>query len=1025
MYPETMQPTFLEWKNEPEIFQMNRLPAHNRVIHYESEADAWTGSYEKSKYYKSLNGTWKFYHVCRPADAPQGFWNEDYDTTGWGEIEVPLSWQMAGYGRKQYTNIAYPWEWEEAVMPPFAPEEYNETGCYVTTFVFPEAFEGKRKTLISFQGVESAFYLWVNGQFVGYAEDTYTPSDFDLTPFLKQGENKIALRVHQWCTGSWLEDQDMWRLAGIFRDVYLYSIPEGGIYNYHLDYDVDDEYRDVDLRLKLQGLDSLKNDTVHVQLFAPDGEKILDEAAELLEEESGSRYTKSIHIENPLKWSAEIPNLYRLVLSMEDGSWISSRVGFRRLEIKDNVYLLNGRRLVIKGMCKHEIDWKRGRAVTRERLEDDIRRMKACNINSVRTSHYPYQQEWMDLCDEYGMYVADEVNLESHGTWMGSNLEIGITQPGNLRRWRKLLLDRCANLWERDKNSPSVILWSLGNESYGGENLAAMRDYFKAKGPGNYTFYEGTFHCREYDFVSDIENQMYMRPWELIDYADSKPSKPFISCEYEVCPGTGLGNLNEYIDIFDQYPCIQGAYMWSWRDSGMDAVTEDGTPYFAYGGDFGERLHDNIFCCNGMLLPDSSDTPKVAVVKQAYRNFNARLIQADTGRIEITNKNLFVNLSDYTVLWKILKNGEEYLEGIFEAELAPLSTGRFDLWDVSPVNVTDGNEYLLTVFFNRREKNIWSDAGFTDCVHQWKLNHDYQPMQIAPCRNPEGMKVMKTFGALFVDGKDFRIVFSSRSGALVSFIKNGKEMLESPLQPCFWRAPTDIDLGNGHTVRCAMWKEAGKKAGKQSFSYYQDGDRLLVEADYGIPTTPAAKMHTTYTVTADGTLSVSMELQIPEGLPEIPAVGYQLHIGTQYEKMTWYGNGPIDSYWDRKEGTYAAIWEDTVANRLIPYVRPQECGNITDLRWLTLCDTEGCGLRIWGRELLEANALPYSPYQLERAEHPYELPEPDGVYLRVNFHQMGIGGDDSWSGIAHEPYMLRAGKTYRLQFYLKAIGQES
>lgn len=1015
--------TFQEWQNDPTVFQINRLDAHSVTVPYPSEEEAKGHDIRRSSYYLSLNGKWRFFHVTSPKDAPQEFYREGYDVSGWDEIEVPLSWQMAGYGRKQYTNTAYPWEQEEAVMPPFAPQEYNETGSYVTEFTLPDSFAGKR-VILSLQGVESACYLWVNGAFAGYAEDTYTPSEFDLTELLRPGRNRLAIRVHQWCTGSWLEDQDMWRLGGIFRDVYLYAVEPEHAMDLRVDYDLDAAYRDVAGTCRLTFLAKAYPRTT-LRMYAPDGTLALE--AELPAGRSEEQRAEiPFQLENPWKWSAEKPNLYTVVLLSwsEDGTLkeaISERIGFRKLEIRDNVYYINGKRIVIKGMCKHEIDLYRGRAVTYERLLSDIRRMKACNINAVRTSHYPYQKDWQDLCDEYGMYVADEVNLESHGTWFNDQTEIGITQPGNEMSWKELLLDRCANLFERDKNSPSVVFWSLGNESFGGEVLAEMYRYFKRVDPTRPTFYESTFHCREYDFVSEFENQMYMRPWEMVEYVKNNPKKPFISCEYEVCPGTGLGNIDEYIDLFDRYPELQGAYMWSWRDSGLAATAPDGSEYAAYGGDFGERLHDDIFCCNGILLPDSSDTPKVLAVKHAYRNVNIRLIHAATGRIEIYNKFLFTNLEEYDLVWEILRDGVPCARGTACAAVEPLDTQRVNLWESCPVDVSDGREYLLTVFVTARHACHWAEAGFVDCVQQMSLNHPY-PAYSLPVKREGALRVTRTFGSLFIEGEDFRLVFAARTwGNLASYQKNGVEYLQKGLMPNFWRAMTDIDLGNGTQVRCAPWKYAARKPALTGFHFCRDEDRVIVRSEYSLATDPAAELEIRYTVLLDGTVSVEMEIHLPEGVPELLAFGCMLTLDRAMDRLEWYGNGPIDSYWDRKDGTYAGIWQDTAENRMIRYVRPQECGNITDVRWLTVTDPEQKGFRFWGRDLLEICALPYSPDQIEAAGHPYQLPQPDGTYVRVNWHQMGVGGDDSWGGIAHDPYRMPAGKDYRFQFYMKAL----
>lgn len=1006
--------SFLEWRDNPEIYQINRLDAHTASVPFSDKETAIQGDMEQSDYYFSLNGQWKFYHVHRPDLVPEAFYREDYDIEKWDEIEVPLSWQMAGYGRLQYVNRSYPWELEEALMPPKAPSLYNETGCYVKEFILPENFKN-RKIILSFQGVESAFYLWVNGGFAGYSEDTYTPSEFDISNFLKTGKNRISVRVHQWCTGSWLEDQDMWRLGGIFRDVYLYAVSDGHIMDYHITYDITNENGNVEgkCRIKRYGKASEQ-----VKLT------ILNEIGECVWEGNTKESSISFSLSNPDKWSAEKPTLYQFLFEIENGKkseYISGKTGFRKLEIKDSILRINGQRILIKGMCKHEIDMYRGRAVSKERLRSDIIRMKRCNINAVRTSHYPYQGKWQSLCDEFGMYVADEINLETHGTWFDNQTEIGTTLPGNYMEWEEMLLDRCRNLYERDKNCPSVIFWSLGNESYGGEVLASVCRFFKEKDNTRPTFYEGVFHCREYDYISDIENQMYMRVEEMKAYAQNTPQKPFISCEYQVCPGTSLGNLEEYIDLFDTFDVLQGAFMWSWRDSGLIGINKKGEKYPAYGGDFGERLHDDIFCINGILLPDSSDTPKVAVVKHAYRNVNIRLIHYNSGRIEIYNKFLFTDLEDYELQWEILRNGTPCFQGTANVSAGPLKRIRVNLWDNPPVDFSDGEEYLLTIYVVLKKDTIWASAGYVDSIHQLQLTNRNIRTVITTSEKLE-MKVSKTYGCLFIEGNDYQIIFETRvSGSLISYKKGGQEYLQSKVIPNFWRAVTDIDLGNGQHCRCAQWKYANKKPPMKKIDYRICKDTIEVTVIYQLFTEPGTELQMKYTIYADGTVLIAMSMDVPCGLPELPSFGVLLKLDSGMDKLAWYGNGPIDSYWDRKGGTHTAIWEDTVSGRMTHYVRPQESGNITDIRWLHLLNHSGKGFRIWGKELFEACALPYSPDQIDEAEHDYELPESDGTYLRLHWHQMGVGGDDSWGGIAHEPYRMKSGKKYEFEVYIKAI----
>ena len=577
---------FPEWNNNPEIFQVNRLKAHSTLMPYETVEEALKGDRNNSTFIKSLNGDWKFSFAENPEQRNTDFYKEDYDCSDWDEIKVPGHWQLQGYDYPQYTNVIYPWVKTEDIKPPFAPEKYNPVGSYVKTFTLPSQWEDN-PVYISFKGVESAFYLWVNGDFVGYSEDSFTPADFDITPYLKEGENKLAVEVYRWCDASWLEDQDFWRLSGIFRDVFLYSTPQLHIYDFKVNTDLDEDYKDSDLVINANVINydgEYKGKLlVEGQLYDKEGNPILNQPismeAEMGDDKSIDLQGKAF-VENPLKWSAEHPNLYTLVLSLkdEDGNLLeteSCRVGFRKFEIKDNLMLINGKRIVFKGVNRHEFHPDKGRAIDREDMLADIILMKSYNINAVRTSHYPNDELWYDLCDEHGLYVIDENNLETHGTWCMGQTEDEII-PASKPEWTDALIDRCNSMYQRDKNHPSVLIWSLGNEAWGGDNFIEMHKFFKDNDPLRIVQYEGIVHARKWEAASDVESQMYSKVGTLEHYANSNPKKPFILCEYSHSMGNSTGNLKKYCDLFDKYPVLQGGFIWDWIDQALTATLPDG-----------------------------------------------------------------------------------------------------------------------------------------------------------------------------------------------------------------------------------------------------------------------------------------------------------------------------------------------------------------------------------------------------------------------------------------------------------------
>ncbi|MDP4088678.1 MAG: glycoside hydrolase family 2 TIM barrel-domain containing protein [Bacillota bacterium] len=1023
-----------EWNNNPEITHLNRMDAHAAFIPFDTVEKALDGEYSSSRYFKGLNGSWKFNFAENAEKRIKDFYEPGYDCSSWDEIKVPSHWQLQGYDYPQYTNVNYPWVESERLTPPYAPTKYNPVGSYVRTFAVPEEWRGQ-PVFISFQGVESAFYCWVNGDLVGFSKDTFSPSEFDITPYLKDGENKLAVEVYRWCDGSWLEDQDFWRLSGIFRDVYLYSTPNLHIYDFFAITDLDKNYENSVLKInaKLANYFNVQcgKVTFEAQLFDIDQKAVFDVPVSVdsnLSCRSSSAVELSTFIKSPLKWSAEHPNLYTLVLSLrnQDGSLIetaSCKIGFRKFEIKDGLMKLNGQRIVFKGVDRHEFSCDKGRAVDVEEMLMDITLMKKHNINAVRTSHYPNHPAWYDLCDRYGIYVIDEANLETHGTWDYWQLEEDEHNvPGSKPCWTAAVLDRANSMLQRDKNHPSVIIWSLGNEAFGGENFIKMHDFLRDNDSTRIVHYEGITHLRKYETASDIESQMYSSPATLEMYALNKNNKkPFILCEYSHAMGNSSGNLYKYVDLFDKYPILQGGFIWDWIDQAVRTKTPEGIEYLAYGGDFGEKPNDGNFCGNGLIFADRTVSPKIFEVKRCYQNVRFTAEDLSQGKIRIENKFLFTNLKEYEFIWQVFKNGILVSEGRDNIDLGPDSfcTITIPLGSLKASSLNE--EYILNVGFVLKAQTLWADKDHEVAFEQFKLPvvlercttfaNEYAPIEIS-----EDAKTFK------ISGKEFNVTFSKTDASLSSYTFKGTEFIKEGPAPNFWRAYTDNDKGNQLPSRCGTWREAGKLRKLLDFSKEVGENKVVVTEIFELPTSQVSICKVVYSIFGDGHIDVCEELTPGAKLPEIPEVGMLMILDKSFENFSWYGKGPHENYWDRALGAKVGIYSGRVSDQFTPYLRPQECGNKTEVRWARFTNEHGIGIEIKGLPSVEINALPYTPFELEKNDHVYKLPESDKVVVRVNYKQMGVGGDDTWGARTYPEFTLYANRCYSYSYSIRAIG---
>ncbi|SEU20359.1 glycoside hydrolase family 2 TIM barrel-domain containing protein [Paenibacillus sp. NFR01] len=1020
-----------EWNNNPEIFELNRLKAHAAFMSFPAEEQARSGKPETSPRYRSLNGTWKFSFAETPELRIADFYKTGFDCSGWAEIAVPSHWQLQGYDYPQYTNVRYPWaESEPELKPPFAPTRYNPVGSYIRSFEVPADWSGQ-PVFLSFQGVESAFYVWVNGELAGYSEDTFTPAEFDITAYLTEGENTLAVEVYRWCDASWLEDQDFWRLSGIFRDVYLYTAPPVRVTDFFVHTELDNHYEHADLKVEIQLEDyfAARPDgcTLEARLYDASGQPVWDDAVSgRFHFAAGNEQslTLSGHVKNPQKWSAESPYLYTLTLSLLDGNGLlleaaGCKVGFRAFELDGGLMKLNGKRIVFKGVNRHEFSCETGRALGREEMLTDILLMKQYNINAVRTSHYPNQPVWYELCDEYGLYVIDETNLETHGSWTYGQQELGeMNVPGSRPEWRENVLDRCNSMFQRDKNHPSILIWSLGNESFGGDNFIAMHDFLKAADPARLVHYEGVFHYPPSAAATDIESTMYIKPHDVEAYARNHPQKPYILCEYSHAMGNSCGGLHLYTRLFDQYDILQGGFIWDWVDQAIRTQTEGGISYLAYGGDFGESPHDGNFSGNGLLFADRTVTPKLAEVKKCYQNAEWTALNAAEGRFRLRNQHLFTDLSEFDLNWELLLDGVPAAGGRLECALAPGEEAEIAL----PAGLLPSfgqREALLTLSLALREGTAWAAAGHEIAWEQFLLAPG-TPGAI-PVAAGGALAASEDGGKLSIGGEGFSVAFGTATGDWISYAAAGRELLLEPSAPNFWRAVTDNDLGNKLPARAAVWREAA--AGRQlaEFSWSAETGRVRVRSVYHLPTAPVSLLTLEYEIRPDGSVEVTEQLQ-PGGdsLPDIPEFGMRFVLDERFSRLDWYGRGPHENYWDRKTGAKLGRYAGTVKEQYTPYLRPQECGNKTDVREAAITlqegDGPGKGLTFTGSLPFEFNALPWSFEELEASDHGYKLPASHRSVVRVNYKQMGVGGDDSWGAPVHEEFTLPANRAYSFRF---------
>lgn len=1000
-----------DWENST-IFEINKEKAHATFVPLDLNNSEINFAKESSPSVQMLNGNWKFNWVPKPADRPIDFYKTDYDVSHWKEIPVPANWQLHGYGIPIYTNIVYPFE----INPPFIQHDNNPVGSYRHNFSFPDNWDGK-EIFIHFAGVKSAFYLWINGEKVGYSQGSMTPAEFNITKYLKSGENILAAEVYRWSDGSYLEDQDMWRFSGIYRDVFLVAKTKQNIRDFKITTDLDDKFKNAELKIETSIINYSDEKVSGLRIKATIFEKgfeaekpvaVLNTSVDLNQKEVSVLLSKKI--KNPKLWSAEIPNLYTVVLELFDDKGIAIEkiglhFGFKKAEIRGGEFFVNGKSILFKGVNRHEHDPDLGRALTRKSMIKDILLMKQNNINAVRCSHYPNQTIWYDLCDKYGLYVMDETNVESHGIGYGKNI-----LPGSDPNWTAAVVTRSERMVIRDKNHACIVMWSLGNEAGHGDNFYKMAAKIKELDSTRPIQY------RQMNAAADMDSETYPTPAWIINRAQEKPDRPFLMNEYAHAMGNSVGNFQEYWDAIEKYPALIGGFIWDWVDQGLRHKTENGIEFFAYGGDFGDKPNDDNFCINGLVSPDRIPHPSLFEVKKVQQNISTKLVDAKSGKVEVYNKHNFLNTSEFSLSWEIMEEGKVIETGDLAA--VNIEAGKKkELAIPFKTVLKNGKEYFLKVVFSLKENKSWAEKGHVVAWDQFQLQKGNLDFALGKAGN---LSTTTEEGQIVVNGNGFEIKFSKKNGELSGINYGGKEMLKSPVVPNFWRVPLDNDMGHKFEITSGSWRTASQYRLVESVDVKEFGnDSIQIKVNAKLPV--FSILHQTiYTVYNSGAVKVNCQMKIENEVPELPRFGVQFQIQKELENMSWYGRGPQETYQDRKSGAAFGIYSGKVEEQIYPYIYPQENGNKTDVRWVEFKNKSGKGLKITGLPKIDVSAWPYTLDDLEAATHNYMLPSKPFYSVQVDYKQRGVGGNNSWGHKPLEKYQLLE-KNFQYEFIISPV----
>jgi len=1010
--------TVNDWEN-PAVFQINREPARATFLPFADKHSAVADIYESSPWFCSLNGNWKFNWSPTPDQRPKDFFKKDYNVTNWKEISVPSNWELKGYGIPIYTNATYPFP----KNPPYIDHSDNPVGSYRRYIDIPANWNNRR-VFIHFEAGTSAMYIWVNGEKVGYTENTKSPSEFDITEYVKPGKNLVAVEVYRWSDGSYLEDQDFWRLSGIDRNVYLYSTANLRVADFFARPDLDGNYKNgslsVDIILNNYNK-SAKTGQVEASLVDADGKEIFNQTMKINAPGKGKKETTfSKSVTSPNLWSNETPYLYSLLLTLKDenGQFIetvATKIGFRKVELKNGQLLVNGKRIMVHGVNIHEHNPVTGHYQDKAMMMNDIRAMKQHNVNAVRCSHYPNNVDWVKLCNKYGIYLVDEANIESHGMGYGKE------NMAFHAEWDAAHMDRTISLVERDKNDPAVILWSLGNEASNGDVFMKTYKWIKERDKTRLVQFEQAGEKENTDIICP----MYPGIRYMKDYAArEKVTRPFIMCEYSHAMGNSSGNFKEYWDIIRGSKNLQGGFIWDWVDQGFEMTDEVGRKYWSYGGDMGSQnyTNDDNFCHNGLVWPDRKPKPGLLEVKKYYQDIYFKAVQAEKGLITIANELHHTNLQNYTFGYEVLKNGVVIKSGTFDVNLSPDSEKQVQL-AMPEIPATEGVEYMLNVYAYTRYGSEVVPQGHEVAREQFNLSEGKYFVKAAPAKG--NVKVSDNKDNITLEASGISVIVNKRSGLLGGYKVDDKWYFNTKPTPNFWRAPTDNDFGNNMQRKSNVWRMAGENTSVKNIAVKEEDGKAVITADLFLKEV-SSDYQIAYTMTADGALTVNVSYKAGANeLPEMPRFGMIMSLNNEFDNFTYYGRGPWENYSDRNTASQLGLYNSNVADQYVPYTRPQENGYKTDLRWLTLTNNEGKGLRFEGLQPISASALnnwpeDFDPGLSKKYRHTNDITPNNEVVLSVDLAQRGVGGDNSWGALPHKEYRLEA-KEYSYGFVIKPV----
>ncbi len=1008
-----------DWRNV-QIIQRNKENARTGTIPFQSIEEALQKQQSESANYKLISGKWKFNYSEDTESRPVDFYKESYSVAGWDEINVPGNWELQGYGTPMYMNHPFEFSPLKTPSPPvveFIPKLENPVGSYRTEFSIPDNWNGK-EIFIHFADVKSAMYLWINGQSVGYSQGSKLPSEFRITPFLKPGNNMLAVEVYRWSDGSFLECQDFWRISGIQRDVYLYATPKTRIRDFKVVASLDENYINGIFKLDAEILAyHNRREKVKFEYFIYDGDNIIAtrEQEQILNNQT-ARLQFAASVGEIKHWSAETPNLYDLVLVLKDRrnnilEVHKSRIGFRTVEMKNKQLWVNGQPVLLKGVNRHEHDPEVGHYISRELMELDLYLMKSLNINTVRTSHYPHDPYWYELCDEYGLYVINEANVESHG--LGAAYQAPYDYHiADDPEWEEQHVDRARRLYHRDKNHSSVIIWSSGNEHGDGHNIRKIYEFYKAHDSRPVMIEQAGEKAH-----TDIFGPMYHTIEELINYASQPASyRPLILCEYAHAMGNSIGNLKDYWDVIESHDLLQGGCIWDWVDQGIQIRRSDGGAYYAVGGDFGQEngRHDGNFCINGVISPDRGLNPHAHEVKKVYQHITVDPANVSEGLFSVRNKYYFKTLEGYQLEFVLLKNGEKIFSQIFSDLIAKPQQSQLIKVNL-PVMESSG-EYFGTFSFTLKEDEGILKRGYQMAVEQLKISDaSAVPIPVISQQKPAPVLVMDSPDGWQITAGKVSLFFNKSTGNLSNLAVEGKVIIHSGIEPDFWRVPNDNDIGFNMQNQLGVWRDASIEAKTQSVNISWIGDNLKILVSRRMDDVHAT-FHTEHIIKTNGSITVNHHLDCDPNrrTPPLPRVGSIVRIPDELSLVNWYGRGPHENYIDRRESAIFGVYSKTVDDLFFPYIRPQENGYRTELRWLKISDGEH------GFYITSETPFSFGAQRFEKSDYVFtgdktgrtnilrttDMVPRDYIVLNIDYAQMGVGGDNSWGYRPHEIYQL-------------------